>query len=226
MYESVLKVLKEQEDSPLFLFGITMQNHGDYIYTGENYEQTIFLEEYSMDYPMAEQYLTLLHETDKAVEYLLTELENYPEDTVVVFFGDHFPPVEGDFFQEVHGGPFETLSEQQLQYTIPFFIWANYDIPEKTVDCTSLNYLARYLLETAGLELTPYYRFLEDMEEAIPSMNALGYYSVSQQTYLPLDEAEGEEARWLNRYQILQYNSLFDDSNPSEHFWGQYMRTE
>lgn len=226
MYAYLSDALEEAGEEPLFLFGITMQNHGDYIYTGENYEQTIFLEEYEMEHPMAEQYLTLLHETDKAIGDFLTELEEYPEDTVVLFFGDHFPQVEGDFFLEVHGGEFETLSEQMLQYSIPFFIWANYDIPEQTVACTSLNYLSRYLLEAAGIELPPYYRFLADMEQAIPSMNGNGYYSISQQTYLPFEEAEGEEAQWLNRYEILQYNSLFDTKNRSGLFWEQYMKAE
>lgn len=219
MYDYVLNALDQQTDAPLFLFGITMQNHGDYIYTGDNYEQTIFLEGYEMDHPMAEQYLSLLHASDKAVEYLLTELEEYPEDTVVLFFGDHFPQVEGDFFLEVHGGEYETLSEQMLQYTVPFFVWANFDIPEQTVECTSLNYLGRYLLEAAGIDLPPYYRFLSDMEQAIPSLNAHGYYSLSQQTYLPLAEAEGEEALWLNRYAIVQYNGMFDRDGRSDVFF-------
>lgn len=210
MYSYVLNVLEETEDQPLFLFGITMQNHGDYIYTGENYEQTIFLEGYEKNHPMAEQYLTLLHETDKATEYLLTELERFPEDTIVLFFGDHFPQVEGDFFLEVHGGTFDTLSEQMLQFSVPFFIWANFDIPEQRVECTSLNYLGRHLLEAAGIALPPYYQFLGDLEEAIPAINAQSYYSLSQQAYLSLEDAQGEERWWLNQYAILQYNCLFD----------------
>ena len=172
---------------------------------------------------MAEQYLTLLHESDKAVEYLLTELADFPEDTIVLFFGDHFPKVEEEFFQEVHGGAFETLPEQMLQYQVPFFLWANYDLQEQTVECTSLNYLGRYLLEAAGLELPPYYRFLKDLEEAIPAVNALGYYSVSQQTFLPLEDAAGEEAQWLSRYSMAQYNNLFDGDNRSPVFFQRYL---
>lgn len=223
MYEYVLDTLEEPRQQPLFLFGITMQNHGDYIYTGDHYTQTIYLENYEMEHPMAEQYLTLLHESDKALEYLLSELARYPEDTVVLFFGDHFPQVEGDFFLEAHGGELETLSERMLQYQVPFFIWANYGIPEQAVTCTSLNYLGRYLLEAAGLELPPYYRFLKDLEASIPAVNALGYYSVSQQTFLPLDAAGGEEAEWLNRYAIIQYNCLFDSGHRSQLFFEQYI---
>lgn len=220
MYEYVLNAMKTKEDGPMFLFGITMQNHGDYIYTGENYTQNIFLQDYEMEHPMAEQYLTLLNESDKAMEKFFKELESFEENTVVLFFGDHFPQVEGDFFQEVHGGTFDTLSEQMLQYTVPFFLWANYDIPEQTVECTSLNYLGRYLLETAGLELPSYYRFLKEMETVIPAINGDGYYSVSQQKYIPVAEAEGEEAAWLNKYAILQYNGLFERKAQSQVFFG------
>lgn len=223
MYSHILDVLKEPGEQPLFLFGITVQNHGDYIYTGDDYTQTIYLEDYEMEYPMAEQYLTLLNESDQAVEYLLTELEQLPEKAVVLFFGDHFPQVEGDFFQDVHGGKLETLPEKMLQYQVPFFVWANYDIPEQTVECTSLNYLSRYLLEAAGLELPPYYQFLEDMEEVIPAVNALGYYSVSRQTFLPLEEAQGEEAKWLGDYAMVQYNNLFDAKNRNPEFYQRYL---
>ena len=223
MYSYVLKALEESREQPLFLFGITMQNHGDYIYTGDDFTQTITLEGYETEYPMAEQYLSVLHESDRALEKFLAELENQERDTVVLFFGDHFPQIEGDFFEEVHGGSFEDLSQQMLQYTVPFFIWANYDIPEQTVDCTSLNYLGRYLLEAAGMELPPYYRFLKDLEEQIPSINAMGYYSVSQGTYLPVSQAENEEAWWLSRYAIVQYNGMFDKQNKSDSFFRQYL---
>lgn len=219
MYSHVLDLLRSESDAPLFLFGITMQNHGDYIYDGPNYTQTIFLEDYEMSHPMTEQYLTLLHESDKAAQYLLTELENYEEDTIVLFFGDHLPQIEGDFLLEAHGGPYETLAEQQLQYTVPFFIWANFDITEQTVPCTSLNYLGRYLLETAGIPLPSWFRFLKDLEAAVPSINADGYYSHAAGTYLPHADAEGEEAWWLQQYAALQYNAMFDKNRTSRHFF-------
>lgn len=218
MYGYVLDALYNEE-GPLFLFGITMQNHGDYIYEGPNYEQTIFLEGYGQEHPMTEQYLTLIRESDKAVEYLLAELEAFEEDTLVLFFGDHLPKVEGDFLLEAHGGPYGTLAEQQLQYMVPFFLWANFDIQEQTVECTSLNYLGRYLLEAAGLALPPYYQFLKELEQAVPAVNAEGYYSRSAGTFLPLDEARGEEAQWLERYAMLQYNSMFDREARSEWFF-------
>ena len=61
------------------------------------------------------------------------------------------------------------------------------------------------------------------MEEYIPALSAKGYYSKSQGCYQDLDKAEGEEAEWLNKYAILQYNNLFDEKNRNETFFKQYL---
>lgn len=222
MYEYLLQMLRDREDAPLFLFGVTMQNHGAYSYEGERFRQTVWLEDYK-GYPEAEQYLSLVNYSDQALEYLLTELEAFEEDTVVLFFGDHLPKLESTFYEELNRGSTTSLANQMLQYTVPFFVWANFDIQEQTVECTSLNYLGRYLLETAGVELPPYYQFLKEMEQVIPAVSAEGYYSATAGTWLPLSEAQGGEAQWLERYANLQHNSMFDRENRSEHFFGQYL---
>ena len=80
-----------------------------------------------------------------------------------------------------------------LRYKVPFIIWANYDIEEKTVDCTSLNYLSVYLMEAAGLPLSPDQEFLRDTEKQIPVINSHGCYSLSEGCFLPISDAQGEE---------------------------------
>ena len=225
MYEYLLRQLEGSGDAPLFLFGITMQNHGGYGVPVPNYTQSIFLEDYSHAYPQAEEFLSLMNYSDRALEYLLTELAQYPEDTVVLFFGDHLPGIEKELYAELYGSSFDTLDSQMLQYTVPFFIWANYDIPEQTVECTSLNYLGRYLLEAAGIPLPPYYQFLKEAESVIPAVNAFGYYSPSAGTFQTRQEAAGEEKLWLERYEALQYNAMFDKQGLSDHFFGSHIGT-
>lgn len=223
MYEYVLQALYGKGEAPLFLFGITMQNHGGYDYPEDMFAGTISLEGYSGDYPQAEQYLSLMNLSDKALEYLITELEAYPEDTIVLFFGDHLGKVEDAFLEELVGGPIEDLQDKMMQYSVPFFLWANYEIPEETIPWTNLSNLGLHLLEYAGIELPAYYRFLADLREVVPAMNIYGYYSAEQETFLEYEEAQGEEARWLEDYAILQYNNMFDEENRSEVFFGQYL---
>ncbi len=99
------------------------------------------------------------------------------------------------------------------QYMVPFFVWANYDIEEQYVTCTSLNYLCNYLYKATDIALPAYNQFLNDLEAQIPSINMLGYYSVSKGRYIPIKEATGTEKEWLEKYQIFQYNTLFDADN-------------
>lgn len=223
MYEYVLQKLEDNGDAPLFLFGITMQNHGSFDYDGDNFDKTVELEGYEQEYPMAEQYLSLINHSDTALKYLITRLEAFPEDTVLLFFGDHLPKVEDSFYEELHGDVFMGLDQQVQKYTVPFFVWANYDIPEQQVECTSLNYLSTYLLEAAGIPLPPYYRLLKEAEQQIPAISALGYYSLSQGTYLDLEEAEGTEKEWLNRCAWAQYNNMFDTENRSGVFFRSFL---
>ncbi len=206
-------------DLPLFLFSVTMQNHGSFTYEEEDFETTISLIDYDGTYPKAEQYLSLIHETDKALETLITYFESVAEPVVILFYGDHLPNIEKDFYQEIHGGAFNTLAEQELLYTVPFFIWANYDIEEATDVYTSLNYLSVLLFETAGLELSSYQTFLKDLSAVIPAINSQGYYSLSAEDFISISEATGEEAAWLAMYEEIQYNGVIDTANSSEVFF-------
>ncbi|MFV0464564.1 MAG: LTA synthase family protein [Lachnospiraceae bacterium] len=195
----------------LFLMGITMQNHGGYTQVYDNFSSDIRIT--NMMYEDVNQYLSLAHQTDLAVENLITYFENKEEPVIVCFFGDHQPSLNTNFYQRLNSKGLSGLSLDELEelYSVPFFIWTNYDSKEETEQITSLNYLSSMLMVQAGLELSPYQQFLADMRDVIPSMNARAYYSLQNGGYAYYSEATGEEAKWLEDYQILQYNGLFDD---------------
>ena len=219
MFAFLIDTFEAQKEDPLFLFGVTMQNHGGYTYAGENYSQHISLNDHGDEYPEVEQYLSLIYETDRAVEYLITYFQNIDEDVVIVFFGDHQPKINEAFYEAVSGTTADTLDQQQKRYAVPFFIWANYEIEEEYIDRTSLNYLSSYVYDAAGIPLPPYNQFLQEMEEIIPAINANGFYSPSAGCYLPFDQANEEEQWWLGLYEVLQYNSIFDTRHRSETFF-------
>ena len=138
------------------------------------------------------------------------------DDVIIVFFGDHQPKINEAFYETVSGTTADTLDEKQKRYEVPFFIWANYDIEEKYVHRTSLNYLSSYVYDAAGITLPPYNQFLREMEETIPAINANGFYSISDGCYLPFDKANEDELLWLNLYEVLEYNNIFDDTHRNE----------
>lgn len=221
-YEYILDLMDSQSE-PTFLFAVTMQNHGGYISEPGTYEHTVTLTDAPGQYPGVEQYLSLLNASDEAMGYLFERLENTPEDTVVLIFGDHQPKLDVAFYQQLNGSRIDSLPEQMTQHTVPFVIWANFDIEEKDLGLTSLSYLSVHLLEAAGLPLTPYHEYLAQLEQTVPAMNMLGYYSREREGFVSFSQAEGEEAEALATYKKMQYNALFDKTGRSETFFGQYL---
>lgn len=219
MFEKMIDVFENNKENPLFMFGVTMQNHGGYEYVGDNFKNTINIDESLSEREKAEQYLTCINETDSAVEMLVEYFKTVDEDVVIVFFGDHLPGLSEEFYTSLNKGDFETLEEQQEKYTVPFFVWANYDIPEKNVKCTSLNYLSSYMYEAANIPLPAYNMFLNDLQKDIPAMNANGYYSNAKDSFIDYEEAEGKEKELLLMYEQLQYNSIFDKENRNSTFF-------
>ncbi len=214
VFEQVIRIVNHQDaDTPVFLFCVTMQNHSGY--TEPGYANAVKLTGYTQEYPQANQYLSLIHETDAALEYLIRNLETSERDTVVLFYGDHQPKLDDGFVEELYGRPFETLEEQELRYAVPFFIWANYDISPKTVELTSLNYLGNHLLDCAGIPLSPYQNFLADLERRIPAINVLGY--VNAQGEVCGLEGNNDERLW--HYSILQYNSICGEDTRNQVFF-------
>ena len=213
MFDTVIDTYEKNKNGPLFLFGVSMQNHGDYSYVGDNFDSSISLVGYDKDYPDVEQYLSLIHETDKAVEHLISYFKSVNEEVVIVFFGDHQPKLDDTFYNAVNKDASSGLDGQQSKYKVPFFIWTNYDIDEKYIECTSLNYLSSYVYEVAGIPLPTYNKFLSELEEKIPSINANGFYSLESKSFMPFNEASKNEKEWLLKYEQLQYNSLFDLEN-------------
>ena len=210
----------KEEGQPLFIMSVTMQNHGGYKDEYENFTSDVWQVGGEL-YTDASQYLSLIHQTDKAVENLITYFSQVDEPVEIIMFGDHYPSLQAGFVQSLNhkGTSGLTLSELEDLFTVPFFIWTNYDSDEEQVDRTSLNYLGTIVLEKAGIELPPYNAFLKDLMEVIPAMNIRGYYSKTQGKYLHNTDATGIERTWMQHYRWLQYNAMFDQENRSDFFF-------
>lgn len=222
MFEEMIRryeEYKEVGEENIFMFGVTMQNHGAYTYNGDNFQKTISLEGYSGKYPDVERYLSLIHETDRAIEWLLNYLKESEKEAVVVFYGDHLPNLNSQFYEEVHGGSLDSLDDQNLKYTVPFFVWTNYDSAEQYVELTSLNYLSNLMYEAAGMDLPPYNQFLQDMMEEIPAINSVGFYSRQNNCFLAYEDADGREKDVIELYEQFVYNNAIDYRNRNEFFF-------
>ena len=220
LYDKIIERYESRgANEKLYLMGITMQNHGGYGEPYDNFNEECY--KIGRSYTDANQYLSLVHESDKAVKNFIEYFSKVDDPVEIVFFGDHQPSLNSNFYPLLNGKGMSGLTEDELEalYTVPFFIWTNYDTPEETVDITSLNFLSTMTLERAGIELPAYNKVLADMMETVPAVNSRGYYSKEKQCYQHIDDATGEEAEWIKNYHMLQYNSMFDKKGRSNLFF-------
>lgn len=216
-YEMIYKST-EREDSSFF-FNVTMQNHSGYAQGWYNLPRHIQLpNNLKAADRTAEQFLDLMKESDLALEELITYYSQCEEPTLVVFFGDHQPPLTNAFYEELYGKKLSerTTEEVLRQYAVPFFIWANYDIEERQDVVISPNFLGVLTAQTAGLPLTGYMEFLADLYEVMPAVTPVGFVTADGQ-FLKKSELSAEQQDWLWKYEVLNYCGmvdLFDEARP------------
>lgn len=208
-YDKIIELTETKEEGqPLFIFNVTMQNHGGY---EDEYEAEVHLKDYE-DMPMTEQYLSLMKKSDEALQYLLEYYSGVEEPTMVVLFGDHQPSVEEEFYEALYGSPLGELSPQDYlrRYVTPFLIWTNYDTPYERVDRLSAQYLSNLVLERANLEMTDYGYFLEEMREMAPVVHMMGYYTSDGVWESWTNWKDKKEYPVFQKFDLLQYNHMFD----------------
>lgn len=198
--------LVDETDSPVFSFCVTIQNHSPYN-NKEGFRTKVNLDG---DYTEAEEYLTLLKESDRQIGKLINHFRNCDEDTMIVFFGDHFPALSDEFWENAVNirNTEEDMDMKQLFYATPFFIWTNYDIEEKSDMMISTNYLGAYAMDLAGVRLTAYQRYLLSLRKTIPAFNAFGYYGRDE--HFHSFDSDEQVKKDIDDYDGFQYNEIFD----------------
>ena len=197
--ECYRKILEQQDESnangkPSFIFAVTIQNHGSYQY--ENFEAA----EYTDD-DIFNQYLTLTSISDSAVEYLLAELSERDEKTVVVMFGDHQPGINA------------SLSSADLsginKYITPYIMWANFEMDWDIPELISPNFLSLYLKKNLGISLTKWDQVRLNAAEGYPAVSCEYAAAAGDGNIIDTSSIIGTSS--FTDYQFVQYKMMFDN---------------
>lgn len=208
--EIIWRYEHRDREKPFFLFNVTIQNHGGYYH---EIDTPIKLEKVGNtvkdDYEFlcgAETYLNAIKVTDEAFEDFLAYFAKVEEPTIICMFGDHQPLLGDDFYQAVFEGSGLSEEEQNAKkFITPYIIWSNYDQDYPEYGDMSSNYLGAAVLECAGIELPPYYKYLLLLQKQYPE--------ISRRTIQALAEEEP-----VQNYRLLQYNQLMEKDIPNPVF--------
>lgn len=201
-YKKIIDLYENRKDGEkLFVFDLTMQNHGDYLGKGGPY----LVQSQKFQSEPLNEYLSLIQISDNALEELVSYFEKQDEKVIICMYGDHQPWLSNLIIPGSSLTPDSDAEKRFAKYKSPFVIWANYDIEEADSLDISLNYLGGMVMQVAGVPLSPYFSYLQELREDYPIITVNGYID-SQNVYRNW-ENNGNE---FPEYQMLQYNYLFD----------------
>lgn len=147
----VKQLLEAPHDEPLFIFALTMNEHGPY---HSNYPDNYHLSRYVPNQAISgrlNHYLHKLTALDQAMEEFSTFITQRERKTLFLYFGDHQPNLGWT-------GRYNTPL-QRPDYLTQFYLKDNLDLPFlETAPITDIAFVGGLLLERADLKLTPFYQ--------------------------------------------------------------------
>ena len=200
LYEAYYDIMNNKEkDKKNFSFIVTMQNHMPYVYTLDGAEEFVTENDAAISYFQAE------YQADKALKQLVEYLKNYDEKTIVLFFGDHQPNINQEYWYEVKN----EYDNDEAHYIVPFFVWANYDIEEKNGIETSANFLENILLDITQMPKDSYTKYVDEIREELPVITNLYYKDKEGNKYYISDKSSPYYDK-LQEYWRVVYYQMFE----------------
>ena len=214
-YRKVIDIYEKGKDKPQFIFDVTIAGHGGYDMGGtETLAHQIRGQDNLSGLPTLDEYLTVLRECDGALQVLIDYFEKQEDPVVIVFFGDHQPKLENDFYDRIKNKPkSEWNAEDNLSMQVtPYLIWSNYDFEGQAEDeDISVNFLQQKVLRAAGLETTAYDNYEAALVKDYPIVSVKGIVD-KDGNYQNVRDAKKED-RQIADYQQVVYNNMIDAKN-------------
>lgn len=196
---------QEPEDKPRFIYMLTIQNHGEWDWNEPDFDTVHAKNDFGdFDNPV-DEFLSCISLSDKAFKDLTDYFSGVDRPVVVCMLGDHSPGFASGIADERYSG-----YEKMLRLrTVPLLIWTNYETDNEDLGTMGINYVVPTLLDVAGVELSPYYKYMLDLKKDVPVLSSFGVYCDAEGNFFEYDE---ETAKPFNdqvtQYFFMEYNNL------------------
>jgi len=188
----------EKSSEPLFVFAVTMQNHGPYL-PQEEKTATIAVEgELAVKSKQTlSAYAEGLRDADASLRQLVGYFEKKKEPAVIVFFGDHLPLLGDDFQIYKETGFFKddnSYADYLQMHSMPVVIWSNY-LAKQEGFFFNTSYFGPYLLNLMEKRGSVYTDYLFTLMQSLPLIPDK-----------PHDKEVSIQQESLAAYTMLQYD--------------------
>lgn len=126
-----------------FIFAVSVQGHGQYPseFYGDLPITVSGIDDNEIKTNL-EYYLKQIHEMDAFIAELTDAISQYPEDTIVVFYGDHLPCLKLGEINNSDLGYYPTSCDR---YSTEYVIWSNFDLNGKSEDIPAYKLTSKVL---------------------------------------------------------------------------------
>ncbi|MGX7162640.1 LTA synthase family protein [Enterococcus massiliensis] len=168
------------------------------------------------DVELVKSYFRQIHESDKAVESLINDLEGENEAINLIFFGDHGP----NFLQ----GKSETIGPDV--YLTPYFIYQNKNRTKVNGADTSTKvlspmFLIPELLEQGEYKRTPFYQLVIELYKANITFVG-GNYVIVGQDKIDDNQLNDNMKKLVEDYRLVNYDRYLGNNYLEESFFSEY----
>lgn len=182
----------DKNKKPQFLHLVTMQTHMPY----ENKYAELPYTAKGDNSLSVRSYLQDIALSSEALKDFLGKLDDLPERTLVVFWGDHLPGIYSDAIQEENQG-------HQLRET-EFLMYDNRHLLNNQQVTTSPFYFAADLFQQARLQMTGFQQLLISLQKELPAFEKGMYYQAG--TWHKEARLNKEQEKIYQDYQMIQYD--------------------
>lgn len=178
--EYFLNEAEKKDEAPLFLFGISMENHQPYYYKyyWETFKVRVTNPKLSKsDYHFFENFVQGVKNADDALGQLCEFIDSRKRPVAVVFFGDHLPSICAKYSAYLDTGFINDIysaDSRKKLYSTPFIIYSNFPLNKKNLksDTYGAYDLLNILSSLIGSGKTQYMSYLEALRKELPYYNA------------------------------------------------------
>lgn len=182
----------EKKNKPQFLHLVTMQTHMPY----ENkYDELPYVVQGDNSLAVR-SYLQDIAYSSEALKAFLERLDELPERTLVVFWGDHLPGIYSDEVQEENQG--------HLLHETEFLMYDNRHQLNNQQVTTSPFYFAADLFQQGRIQMTGFQTLLVSLQKELPAFEKGMYYQSGQ--WFKEARLNKKQEKLYQDYQMIQYD--------------------
>lgn len=216
MADEIIKKYENASGENIFIYGITMQNHGDYEKTRYGWHEINVKSDTLSESELSglKDFTQGVRDADVMFRQLTEYFENAERPVVVMMYGDHLPLLGNEGSTYVSGGMIENdgtfdYKKHEDLFKTPYIIWSNYDLSTEyeIPEVMSPQKLSVLTMRIANFDYVPWYWYLFD--EFYSKYPVYSQYVIKNGNYETVSNISDADWPTARSYKLVQYDLIY-----------------